>query len=108
MYIFSLGLLGALAAQVVAVPVPAGHVVHERRDYVPDTWAKHDRVDPTVLRVATFDPRYDITWRMSVHQSMRSVPEPSVLCHNLLLARARVRYAPELDVFCNRLLSQLP
>jgi hypothetical protein len=55
---------------------------------------------PTVLRVATFDPRYDITWRMSVHQSMRSVPEPSVLCHNLLLARARVRYAPELGVFC--------
>ena len=33
---------------------------------------------------------------------MRSVPEPSVLCHILLLARARVRYAPELDVFCNR------
>jgi hypothetical protein len=47
MYIFSLGILGALAAQVAAVPVPAGHVVHERRDYVPDTWAKHDRVDPT-------------------------------------------------------------
>jgi hypothetical protein len=47
MYIFSLGLLGALAAQVVAVPVPAGHVVHERRDYIPDAWAKRYRVDPT-------------------------------------------------------------
>lgn len=47
MYILSLGLLSAaLAAQAIAIPVQADHVVHERRGYVPDAWVKRDRLDP--------------------------------------------------------------
>ena len=46
MYLFSLGLLSAFATQAIAVPVAAEHVVHERRDNVPDAWVKRDRLDP--------------------------------------------------------------
>lgn len=48
MHIFSLAVLSAFAAQVVAVPHPAKHVVHERRDSTPKTWIKRDRLDATV------------------------------------------------------------
>lgn len=46
MQFISLGLLSALAAQAVAVPVAVDHVVHERRDYVPEAWVKRNRLDP--------------------------------------------------------------
>ena len=45
MYFLSFGLLGALAAQTVAVPVTVDHVVHESRSYVPEAWVKRDRLD---------------------------------------------------------------
>lgn len=48
MHIFALSILSALAAQVVAVPHPANHLVHERRDTTPKTWIKRDRLDATV------------------------------------------------------------
>jgi hypothetical protein len=46
MHFLSLGLLSALAAQAVAVPVAVDHVVHERRDYVPESWVKRSRLEP--------------------------------------------------------------
>lgn len=49
MYLFSLGFLSALATQVIAVPVVADHVVHERRDYVPEAWVKRHRLDPGAI-----------------------------------------------------------
>lgn len=48
MHIINLAVFGALASQVVAVPVSTDHVVHERRDRVPDAWAKRDRLDAAV------------------------------------------------------------
>jgi len=48
MHFFSLSVLSAFAAQVVAVPHPASHVVHERRDSTPKAWIKRDRLAATV------------------------------------------------------------
>ncbi len=31
--------------EAAAVPFPSSHAVHERRDYVPKTWIKRDRLD---------------------------------------------------------------
>jgi len=45
MQFFTLSVLGILAAQVAAVPRPGNHVVHERRDAVPKSWIKRDRLD---------------------------------------------------------------
>ncbi len=39
-----LTVVGALVAIAVAVPAPATHVQHEKRDYVPKHWIKRDRV----------------------------------------------------------------
>ena len=36
--------LTALLALASAVPTPANHVVHEKRDVVPERWIKRDRV----------------------------------------------------------------
>lgn len=47
MYISNLALLGLFASQVAAVPVPADHVLHERRGHVPSAWVKRDRLDPS-------------------------------------------------------------
>ena len=68
MYILSLGLLSAaLAAQAIAIPVRADHVVHERRGYVPDSWVKRDRLDPaatlpvrTGMTQQNLDKGYDL------------------------------------------------
>lgn len=49
MYISSLVLLSAFAAQAVAVPVQADHAVHERRDYVPNAWVKRGRLDAAAI-----------------------------------------------------------
>ncbi len=46
--------------------------------------------ESTVLMIDVLEPGYDISWRMSVHQSIASLPEPAVLCHILQLARAHV------------------
>ena len=48
MQFFTLSVLGVLAAQAAAVPHPANHVVHERRDAVPKSWIKRDRLDVNV------------------------------------------------------------
>lgn len=46
--------------------------------------------ETTVLMIDVLEAGYDISWRMSVHQSIASLPEPAVLCHILQLARAHV------------------
>ena len=46
---FLLPLLACTVSCVVAVPAPAPHVVHEKRDYAPLSWTKRARVDPTLL-----------------------------------------------------------
>jgi tripeptidyl-peptidase-1 len=48
MHFLTLCVLGALAAQTVAVPHPANHVVHERRDATSKAWIKRDRLAATV------------------------------------------------------------
>lgn len=45
MHFSSLAILGAIAAQVAAVPFQSSHIVHERRDFVPKAWAKRDRLE---------------------------------------------------------------
>jgi tripeptidyl-peptidase-1 len=45
MQLLQFAVLGALAAKVAAVPFPASHVLHERRDHAPKAWIKRDRVD---------------------------------------------------------------
>jgi tripeptidyl-peptidase-1 len=44
MHFSKLTALGALAASVAAVPF-TNHVVHEKRDAVPRSWVKRDRLD---------------------------------------------------------------
>jgi tripeptidyl-peptidase-1 len=48
MHFFALSILGALATQAAAVPHAANHVVHERRDAIPKSWIKRDRIDANV------------------------------------------------------------
>lgn len=45
MQFLQFAVLGALAAEVAAVPFPASHVLHERRKYAPKAWVKRHRVD---------------------------------------------------------------
>jgi tripeptidyl-peptidase-1 len=59
MYIINLAVFGVLASQAVAVPLSASHVVHERREYVPDAWVKRDRLDAA----ATLPVRIGMTQR---------------------------------------------
>jgi len=51
MHFLNLAVLGALAAEVAAIPFPANHVVHERRDYVPKAWIKRERLASEILPV---------------------------------------------------------
>lgn len=44
MQFLQFAVLGALAAEVAAVPFPASNVLHERREYAPKAWIKRDRV----------------------------------------------------------------
>ncbi|KAJ5522710.1 hypothetical protein N7513_013283 [Penicillium frequentans] len=41
--------LGAAAVGVLAVPAPYGHVVHERRDFIPTSWTEERRLDASTL-----------------------------------------------------------
>lgn len=41
----SILLLGAAAASVLAAPRPNDHVVHERRDMIPNSWIEGKRLD---------------------------------------------------------------
>lgn len=45
MRFLTLSVFSALAALAAAIPHPANHVVHERRDAVPKAWLKRDRLD---------------------------------------------------------------
>ena len=45
MYFTKLAVVGALAAQALAAPFQATHVLHERREHVPKAWTKRDRID---------------------------------------------------------------
>ena len=42
-------ILAAIASFAVAAPAPVPHVLHEKRNSAPRTWAKRSRVDPTVV-----------------------------------------------------------
>ena len=48
MKFFTLSVLSVLAAQAAAVPHPVKHIVHERRDALPKSWIKRDRLDANV------------------------------------------------------------
>lgn len=45
MHFSYVAILGAVVAQAAAVPFQGSHVVHERRDFVPKSWIKRDRLD---------------------------------------------------------------
>jgi tripeptidyl-peptidase-1 len=49
MHFTQLGFLSALALQVVALPAPESHVVHERREVQSQAWVKRDIIDPALV-----------------------------------------------------------
>lgn len=49
MHFLNFVLLSGLAARAAAVPFPANHVVHERRENVPKAWVKRDRLDAAAI-----------------------------------------------------------
>ncbi|KAF4636161.1 hypothetical protein G7Y89_g1916 [Cudoniella acicularis] len=78
MHFSRISLLGALALalRAAAVPFPASHVVHERRDFVPQAWVKRDRLDSTArvpVRIGmaqnNLDRGHDLLMEVSMHDS---------------------------------------
>ena len=49
MHLSQVALLSAFALQVLALPAPESHVVHERRAFRSHTWTKRDRIDPSLV-----------------------------------------------------------
>ncbi|KUJ16192.1 subtilisin-like protein [Mollisia scopiformis] len=49
MHFHSIAVFSFLAAQVAAVPFSTRHVVHERREAVPEAWIKRDRIDGAAI-----------------------------------------------------------
>ncbi|KAN0096089.1 subtilisin-like protein [Hyaloscypha variabilis] len=78
MHFFALSILGALATHAVAVPHAANHVVHERRDAIPKSWIKRDRIDANVelpvrigMTQSNLDKGHELLMEVSKHDSPR-------------------------------------
>ncbi|KAH6676397.1 putative alkaline serine protease AorO [Halenospora varia] len=78
MHFSRISILGALALalQAAAIPFPASHVEHERRDFIPHAWVKRDRLDAN-LRVPVrigmtqnnLDTGHNLLMEVSSHDS---------------------------------------
>ncbi|PMD36236.1 subtilisin-like protein [Hyaloscypha variabilis F] len=78
MHFFALSILGALATQAAAVPHAVNHVVHERRDAIPKSWIKRDRIDANVelpvrigMTQSNLDKGHELLMEVSKHDSPR-------------------------------------
>jgi tripeptidyl-peptidase-1 len=74
----SLTIFGALAASVAALPAPAAHVAHEKRDYLPKAWVKRSKLGASEilpvrigLTQSNLDKGYDLLMEVSQHDSPR-------------------------------------
>jgi tripeptidyl-peptidase-1 len=45
MHFLNFAVVGAFAIGAAAIPTSSRHVLHEKRDAVPKTWVKRDRLD---------------------------------------------------------------